>query len=550
MAVDAAGNISVVSGPAGGRLLSVKSYTPSGTLRWQQTLAPAAGTFVGDWIAAAPNGDVVALGHSLDSRGGSFAPVLARFSANGTLLWRVDRANLLFGVARMLVDGAGDVYVVVNSDVTKYSAAGAQLWMRTLPAGLAQSATLGPDESDVVVVAAAGARWTTVSYQSASGALRWAVTAAEGPAAKDVVIDAARVYVTGQGAVGTAGFLSVIAYDRQTGARLWRTDASPSGSQAAGLRIALAPDGSVVATGYISSGGYLDWWTAAVNSSGLVLWQSRRDGALSGDETPSAVFVLPDGTTVVSGTGGPVIRDVLGNSFMQGVVAGYGPTGVLLWEGFARLGVKSALPLSTGDVCASGGYDALITCWRVAAAAQPPTAIASATPTSGTAPLTVSFDGSGSVANEGSIVSYAWSFGDGGTATGAVATHVYAAPSTYTATLTVTNSANLTASATARVVVSPSAGPTAPTNLAALVLSRSSVRLLWRNTTANQSEVRVERCAGAGCTNFAIVAVLPGTSTSVTDTGLASRTTYSYRVSARNAAGSSPYSNVATVRTR
>jgi 6-phosphogluconolactonase (cycloisomerase 2 family) len=54
---------------------------------------------------------------------------------------------------------------------------------------------------------------------------------------------------------------------------------------------------------------------------------------------------------------------------------------------------------------------------------------------------TASFDASGSTDPDGSPASYAWDFGDGqtSTSTAAVANHAYAAPGTYTATLTVTD---------------------------------------------------------------------------------------------------------------
>ena len=78
----------------------------------------------------------------------------------------------------------------------------------------------------------------------------WLVVAPEGTAARDVVMDGAKVYVTGLGNVGINSFLTVIAYDRVTGARLWRTDKKPADAgNAAGLRISMAPDGSLVATG-------------------------------------------------------------------------------------------------------------------------------------------------------------------------------------------------------------------------------------------------------------------------------------------------------------
>ena len=59
----------------------------------------------------------------------------------------------------------------------------------------------------------------------------------------------------------------------------------------------------------------------------------------------------------------------------------------------------------------------------------------------------------------------------------------------------------------------------------------------------------VERCQGAGCTTFAQIATSSGTS--FNDTGLASSTSYSYRVRATDAAGNlSTYSNTATATTQ
>ncbi|WP_460526273.1 PKD domain-containing protein [Flindersiella endophytica] len=53
--------------------------------------------------------------------------------------------------------------------------------------------------------------------------------------------------------------------------------------------------------------------------------------------------------------------------------------------------------------------------------------------------LTCSVDGSGSSDPDGSIAGYEWTFGDGGTATGATASHTYDAEGNYDITLTVTD---------------------------------------------------------------------------------------------------------------
>jgi PKD repeat protein len=68
-----------------------------------------------------------------------------------------------------------------------------------------------------------------------------------------------------------------------------------------------------------------------------------------------------------------------------------------------------------------------------------PQAVISATPTSGSAPLTVSFDGGGSTDSDGTISSYVWNFGDGSSATGKTVSHTYTTEATFTATLQVTD---------------------------------------------------------------------------------------------------------------
>lgn len=67
----------------------------------------------------------------------------------------------------------------------------------------------------------------------------------------------------------------------------------------------------------------------------------------------------------------------------------------------------------------------------------PPTAVAVATPSSGLAPLSVAFSGTGSSDPDGDPLTFSWAFGDGATATGASISHVYGVAGTYTAVLTV-----------------------------------------------------------------------------------------------------------------
>ena len=67
--------------------------------------------------------------------------------------------------------------------------------------------------------------------------------------------------------------------------------------------------------------------------------------------------------------------------------------------------------------------------------------------------LSVSLDGSGSSDSDGSVVGYAWDFGDGSSGSGVSVSHEYAAAGTYQVTLTVTDDRGATGSATRSVTV-------------------------------------------------------------------------------------------------
>jgi PKD repeat protein len=552
MTVDTSGNVTVVSGPGFYGMLVVTSYTPKGVMRWQSTLAPVSGTFAGYWVVAAPNGDIVALGLQYSTRGLS-GVTLARYASDGTFQWRVDSVGAVLTVGRLVVDAGGNAYLRYNSTMYKYNPSGTLLWS-TYTSVPDVGAALSPDAADLVLTGTprGGGGWITAAFDTATGTRRWLVTAAEGNAAIDVVVDNGRVYVTGRGYTGAgtpalAYFMTVVAYDRATGARLWRRDKKPvDGSEAAGLWMAKAPDGSIVVTGQASR-GFLDWYTVAFETNGAVRWEAVRDGGLNTDEIPRTVLVLADGTTVVTGPGGPNLP----GGYIQGVTAGYSRNGTLLWEGFSRMATVWATALPGGDVCTTGGYDALITCFQVPGVITPiePVAVISATPTTGVAPVTVAFDGRGST-GPNALVSWAWSFGDGSSGSGDQTTHVYSTPGTYTASLVVTDILGLTSlPRNVSIVVSAPTLPAAPANLTAIALSRSSIGLNWTNGSTNQTEVRIERCQGSTCTNFTQVATLLGTETAYTNTGLAGNTTYRYRVRANNSSGNSPYSNIAGVRT-
>lgn len=103
------------------------------------------------------------------------------------------------------------------------------------------------------------------------------------------------------------------------------------------------------------------------------------------------------------------------------------------WWGSVSGPTHASNPHGAGDTV-SDGID--FTPWRTTPCVLPPTApdaAFEATPTSGEAPLSVSFFNT----SGGAVTSSQWAFGDGGTSTAMNPTHVYTQPGVYSVTLTV-----------------------------------------------------------------------------------------------------------------
>nr|WP_320010684.1 PKD domain-containing protein [uncultured Desulfobulbus sp.] len=154
------------------------------------------------------------------------------------------------------------------------------------------------------------------------------------------------------------------------------------------------------------------------------------------------------------GSKSTVIAPATISSYFWSFGDGTSASGANVSHSFTSAGTYSA---SLQVIDSNGLTDTTTTPVVVTAATEnaAPTAAINVTPNSGAAPLTVTFDASGSADSDGSIASYTWHYGDGGSGTSKTVTHTYTTEASFTATLQVTDDLGATGTASTTVTVQP-----------------------------------------------------------------------------------------------
>ncbi len=474
-----------------------------------------------------PDGTVQWTTHYGGSRGGGGGPALA-----------------------VTLDAAGNVYVAgIVGDGVIFNTNWDYLVMKVGPDGVEQWAqrydgpARGFDQPVAVAVDAAGSvyvsgfsygqnyDWATLKY-AADGALAWERRHAAPGWADDRVADMAltpngTLVLTGTtqpNGDGMTNDVDTLSYDPQ-GTVLWHrrwTDTSMSHERPLDLDVDDAGRIAITGTTAENPSPYVPPFpvTLRYDASGTLL-QTIQDTNAGG----SAVDVSGDGNVFLAGA----FFATEGASS----VARYDPAGNLIW----------ATPLTVGERDAAG---------VVAVAAD----AAGAVTVAGTIADISTGDGDYLIVRYSSTGAEQWRYRFAGPASGhdRVAALALAGSDAFVTGTSWNDYLSIGGTADDIVTLRFGAGAAPallpPTELGATALTATQVRLEWRDQSGTETGFRIERCTGTACTTFVQVATVGHDVTTYVDGGLAKLTTYRYRVAALNDAAVSPYSNIATTKTK
>jgi len=186
-------------------------------------------------------------------------------------------------------------------------------------------------------------------------------------------------------------------------------------------------------------------------------------------ETALKSVVVP-GVTYTPGMVLNVRLQVTGTSptTLNSMVWANGTTQPTAWQatatdstaGLQVAGAVSVIPYLSGSATNAPENASFSNYWagptHVSGSNVPPTAAFS----SSSSNLVASFNAGASTDSDGTIASYAWTFGDGSTGTGVTPTHTYATGNTYSVTLTVTDNQGATGTVTNSITVTAQGGIT------------------------------------------------------------------------------------------
>ena len=556
------------------RKFSVSSFGGPGTLLWQTTYDPEE-SLRGVWVAADNDGNAIVSANIVRATDGQSHGLLTlKYDPDGSLLWANSLPGSFSGAVRAEVDANNNIYVAGftfnDSLLIKYSPSGTVLWSATFDnngaVDQAYSMAVSPDSSRIAVAGKSGNLFMALMYD-ADGNRLWANTSTAIYPANSVAFGPGNVSHFAAGTYLAQDpnpyQMTIVKFDA-SGSQVWAKNYNV-GDRA--TRIVVDVLGNIVATGVDQvNGGYTDWMTIKTDANGNLLWSQRYDGGRNNDEIPNMLVLGASGEVYVTGTGGP--NPSSGTlSYLKGVAAKYNSDGTpqwAVWDPYAggkaiqllNVGITQVIP---GFVTLGFGYLTTTAYTQTGLTDLVPAAPTNLTGTASASDVTLNFSDNATdefwVDIERCAGAECTNFAKIGQTRGEDAASfrdtTVSAGTTYTYRVQAmgfmggsgySNSVTFT-------IAGSATPPPAPGNLSALAVSKTQINLSWTNNSTNQTGVMIERCRGATCTNFSLIATVTGTATTYSDSGLAGNTAYRYRVIAYNSAGSSLPSNLASAKT-
>jgi len=497
IAVDRNDNVYVAGSDPLAFTMLVSKIAPNGSTVWQRTFDNPLTNEQSTWITVDAAGNAIVTGALVRASDGStHGLVVLKYDPSGNLLWREVTPSAFGHALRVATDAAGNIYVLgrqwlanasgnTTLDVVtiKYAPNGTRLWMRS-----AGFDNFSADSPTSLAVTPAGRAIVTggrvAAAYDAAGNLLWSKTFETTSAALDVAVAGSGAFyiVGGTWSNATGNVFLVHRFDANFNL-LWRRT---YGVGPWGWRVAVDSLGNAIVAG-VAGAYYADWMTIKLDPDGNLLWSRRYDQHRSNDEIPFALAVGPDDAAYVTGQGGPGPESGM-LSYLRTVTVKYQADGTQLWaattfDAVRGVGVKLG---TDGSVSVLGESPLTVLRYRQSGVVnQAPAALASASRTSGSEPLSVSFSSAGSADPDGTITKLDWNFGDGARSSDPHPSHTYAA-GTWTATLTVTDNMGATATSAPIVITAAALAPTVTLGLASdsVVGGRSVAATVTLSNTA------------------------------------------------------------------
>jgi hypothetical protein len=536
---NAGGDITLTKRDASGNILWEVPYNNTDNTRHE----------VATWVDTDNLGNILVSGtiRSGYSNPVNAASVLMKYSPAGSLLWRVVYESTLDGSStkKCLVDANNNIYVLgigtgPNGQVTKvkkFDSSGVSVW-NYYDSGIGAPITFKftPDNNIVIVHRGITGNINGFSKIDLNGNKIWSYGGVNSLSIGDAAGDSfGNTYIiNGEYVVSNAG--SIITKLSASGTVIWSKTNTINGN-----KVEVGTDNNPVVGGYPSVG----YGVALIkyDTNGNVLWQN-----LDADGPTLSLLSLAPMRLDASNA-----AYVAGSTMSSMGVCKVNIDGTSAWAATTSSGYPVWFEFGTDNsIYVVGGTTAKFT--QSGTIPSPPAAPSNlvATP-AGTSSINLTWadnstnetgfvlmqsSTSGGIFNKLiTIPANTTSYTDVGL--GSSATYYYKIQATNAGGNSIWSN-----EASAKTNTPPATVPAAPSNLIATATGTSVINLTWADNATDETSYVLQRSLSSG-SGFATIATLAANTTSYSNTGLSSSTTYYYKVQALNSTGSSSWSNIA-----